>query len=232
MIRRLPGPFTIERLVDAPALIDFAGDGSIDQAFTALIDLHQRLGSDGAGEVGAYFETAGVGLAGSNLDERLRAYADRYHVDPRTALRHSDRGAERLSAVIRDGLTYARPWASLTAVQWDDQVNVSVTVEVPEKMRWRRPLVFINGEEQPGREFELHDSPTHPLFVSAMERFPNLPLVRREDDELLEVSVAWVMPVWPSWQARVNVKDPHLYVTLTSNRNHSADLSFHSLSRS
>ncbi len=227
VLRRGPGPFGQDRVAESEMLIDFVGRGSVEQAYTTLLDVLDREGKDPEAPIRAFFEAAGHGTAGENLDERLKSYAAAHNVDQRTGLRRSDRGAEQLSFILRDGFNYERPWANLIAVQSGPLVTLSVSVELPEHSKWRRPHVYINGAFQEDRQFELHDSDTHLMLVTGRESFPDLPLDTSVDDDtpLLEVRVVWVMPVWPSWQNGTHLVDPRLYAKLVNNRDHSAELS-------
>ena len=52
-----------------------------------------------------------VGLDGDTLNERLDSYAAIHFVDPRTALRRSDRGADKLATIFRDEILFIH-WAN------------------------------------------------------------------------------------------------------------------------
>ncbi|MEO7017650.1 MAG: hypothetical protein ABI067_14105, partial [Leifsonia sp.] len=145
VLRRGPGPFGQDRVAESEMLIDFVGRGSVEQAYTTLLDVLDHEGKDPEAPIRAYFEAAGYRTAGENLDERLKSYATAHNVDQRTGLRRSDRGAEQLSFILRDGFNYERPWANLIAVQSGPLVTLSVSVELPEHSKWRRPHVYING---------------------------------------------------------------------------------------
>lgn len=225
-LRRSPGPFGLDRIAKSEALTDFVGRGSTEQAYSTLLDVLARDGADPDGDIRAFFETSGHEREGRNLDERLSSYAAARFIDKRTALRRSDRGAEQLSYILRDAYLYERPWANLIVRQHDDLVTAKVAVEIPEYTQWRRPHVYINGVFQPDREFELHDSDTHPMLVSGVETFPDVAL-RLDDPEgdLFELRVVWVMPVWPSWQSGAHLTNPDYYAKLVNNRDHSAEVS-------
>lgn len=226
-LRRGTGPFSIERVALSEMLTEFVGRGSVEQAYTKLLDALRRDGSNTESDVRAFFETAGLDVEGSNLDERLKAYAATHFVDERTGLRRSDRGAERLSFVLRDEFIYERPWANIFLVQDGAFAELSVSVHLPEHALWRRPIVYLNDELQERREFELHDSDVVPGFVVGFERFPSHPLKigASEDEPLIEVRVHWVPDVWPTWQSGVQLTDPRLFVKLANNRDYSAELS-------
>ena len=226
-LRKGPGPFGLERISLSEMLTDFVGRGSVEQAHTTLLDVLDRDGKDADGDIRAYFETAGLATSGDNLDERLKNYANAHHVDQRTGLRRSDRGAERLSFILRDEFNYERPWANIVAVQSGKFVMLDVSIEIPEHSKWRRPHVYINGEWQEGREFELHDSDTNPMLVTGHETFTDVELDTDADEDtpLLEVRVVWVMPVGASGQNGAHLVDPRRYAKLVNNRDHSAELS-------
>lgn len=228
-LRRGTGSFGIDRVALSEMLTEFVGRGSVEQAYTKLLDALRRDGGDAESDVRAYFQTAGYEVEGNNLDERLKAYAATHFVDERTGLRRSDRGAERLSFVLRDEFNYERPWANIFVVQDGAFAELSVSVHLPDHALWRRPIIYLNDELQDRREFELHDSDVVPGFVAGFERFPRHPLRLEagEDDPLLEVRVYWVPDVWPTWQCGVQLTDPRLYVKLANNRDYSAELSIH-----
>lgn len=226
-LRRGAGLLGVDRVALSEILVDFVGRGSVEQAYTTLLDVLERDGTDPDGPIRAFFETAGFDTSGENLDERLKAYAIRHHVEQRTGLRRSDHGAEQLSYILRDAFNYDRPWANIAAAQSGRLVALTVAVEIPSHSKWRRPHVYINGVFQEDRQFELHDSDTHPILVTGYEVFRDLELdiTADEDTPLLEVRVVWVMPVWPSWQSGIHLVDPRLYAKLVNNRDHSAELS-------
>lgn len=226
-IRRGSGEFRLERIAAFEALTNAVGEGSVERAYTTLLDVMVRHGADEEGDIRAYFETCGFDTTGDNLNGRLQEYAGRHHVDERTALRRSDRGAERLSYVLRDIVNYERPWGNIILGQVGDQIVATVWVEMPSHAMWRRPHVYINGVFQEGREFELHDSATHESLVSGQEMFRDLTFNfdAEEDEHLLRIAVHWVMPVWPIWQLGAQLEDPSLHVRMVTDRTLSAEIS-------
>jgi hypothetical protein len=225
-LRRGPGPFGLDRIALAEMLTDFVGGGSVEQAYTTLLDVLDRDGKDLDGPVRAFFETAGFETEGENLDERLKTYARVHNVEQRTGLRRSDRGAEQLSYVLRDVFNYDRPWCNIIALQSGKFVKLGVSVHIPDHAQWRRPHIYINGEFQEDRRFELHDDPKISSIVVGREEFEGIELNTFADDDtpLLEVRVVWVMPVWPSWQNGAHLVDPRLFAKLANDRDHSAEL--------
>ncbi len=229
LIRLGTGEFSIERLTFAESLTDFLGRGSVEQAFTSLLDYLAQQGGDLEGDVRAYFETCGVGISLDNLDLRLKEYATGHRVDQRTALRRSDRGAARLSYIIRDSYLYERPMGNLVAFQHGALINVNVSIEVIEQSQYRRPQVYINDVLQDGLEFTLHESETHPMLLEGKQSFWDIPLNidASEDDPLATVHIAWVMPVWPTWSLGATFLDSRLYAKLSVSRNNFVEMDIH-----
>lgn len=225
-IRRGPGPFGMERTAMSEFLTDVVGRGSIERAYGALVDALVRHGADPESDIRAYFDTSGFQTEGDTLDQRLKAYADAHHVEQRTGLRRSDRGAAKLSYILRDTLTIERPWGKIGIVEENGLVLVRVDVDVLHNAQWRRPHVYINGEFQEDRPFELHDSPTSEFFATGREMFPDIPLLPPEkprDDEF-RVSVYWVMPVWPIWVVATTLTTPGISSAFTAERNTGATI--------
>lgn len=172
-MRRGPATFDLAKIATAYALVDQVGRGSPEQALAALLEQRDAHASDPESDVIAYFETSGLGGVGKSLEQRLQDYALRHHVTDRTARRHSDSGADRLSNILRAGYLYERPWGTVLIAQRGQFVHSTVKVELPEHSQWRRPYVQINGKHLEGLEFELRNSTaSHKLMVSARERLP------------------------------------------------------------
>ncbi|WP_448712219.1 hypothetical protein [Microbacterium profundi] len=224
-LRRGAGEFGMDRIATAFTITDFVGRGSVERAYGALLDALVRHGSDPESDIRAYFDTSGFQAEGDNLDQRLSAYSDLHHVDQRTALRRSDRGAEKLSYILRDTLTIERPWGKLAVSEVGGVVTIGVQVDVPHNAQWRRPHVYINGEQHE-RDFVLHDSESSDFFATAKERFDRIPLLSSEsDDDVFEAKVFWVMPVWPIWVTSAGFTTPGLVATFTMERNSGATIS-------
>lgn len=225
-LRRGPGAFGMERMATSETLTDVVGRGSVERAYGAMLDALVRHGADTESDIRAYFDTSGFQTRGDTLDARLKVYAEEHHVEQRTGLRRSDRGAEKLSYILRDTLTIERPWGKIVVSEMDGLVVAGVIVDVLHGSQWCRPHVHINGEYQE-RDFVLHDSETSELFATAQERFDNIPLLPPAspgDDEFV-IEVFWVMPVWPIWQTGTMLKTPGLGARLTTERNSSARVS-------
>lgn len=226
VLRRGAGALGIERVALSGEITDFVGHGSTDQAYTRLLDILDREGTDPEGDIRAFFETAGYDSEGANLDERLKHYAATHHVDQRTALRRSDRGAEKLSYILRDDYQHDRPWVNVPLVQQGAVAAFKVSVHMPSHMMWRRPHVYINGEFQEGLEFELHDDEEVDGFVVGQESFGDIPLDVSVDENspLIEIDLVWIMPVWSSWYIGAHIADPRLYAKLLTSRDHRATI--------
>lgn len=229
VLRRGPGLVSMERISELNHLVDFVGHGSVEQAYTVLLELLVRHGEQRDGNIRAYFETSGQGLLGESLDARLAAYAGRHFVDARTALRRSDQGAVQLSHIIRDGYLYERPLGNLFIAQLGDLLSMKVSIEVPKDSAFRRPIINVNGVIQEGLRFELHDSSEHPLLVRGEEVLPNIIMDRSvdEDEPLASIYATWVMPIWPSWMVAAHLRDPKLYARLSADRGSSAWISIY-----
>jgi hypothetical protein len=224
-LRRAPGMFGMERMATSAMLTDVVGRGSVERAYGALlIDALVRHGTDPESDIRAYFDTSGFQTLGDTLDARLTAYHEEHHVDQRTALRSSDRGAEKLSYILRDTLTIERPWGKIGVSEVDGLVIASVRVDVLHNAQWRNPHVHINGVFQEGCDWELHDSEASEFFATATEKFVNIPLrpATKVGDDEFKVQVFWVMPVWPIWAVSTNLKTPGLGSSFITERNSGA----------
>lgn len=227
-LRTKPGALDVDGVADAEVLTDVVGRGSTERAFTTLMALLDTHGDDPDGDIRAYFETCGLGLAGHNLTERLKAYGARHFVDSRTGLRRSNRGAAQLSYILRDKLPYERPWGHIAVTENDGLVRVKVWVDVFHGSKWRRPVVYINGELQK-RKFVLHDS-QNDLFATAEEVFENIPLgAQSATPALFSVTVNWAMPIWSAWKVGAALTSSGLYVVLTTERSPGAELQLYQL---
>jgi hypothetical protein len=210
VLRTKPIPLSLENIATSYALTDAIGRGSTERALSVLMDALAQHGSEPASDIRAYFETCGIGLGGESLNQRLEAYERAHFVDRRTGLRRSDRGANKLSVILRDAAALDRPWAKLVVTEMDGGVTMGLLLDIPKSAQWRRPHVYINGK-QVEREFELHESKKGDRFLSAKERFDNMPLLAVEpgEDEF-EAHVFWIMPIWPVWGISASLRTPGL----------------------
>lgn len=224
-LRRGPGAFGMERMATSETLTDVVGRGSVERAYGAMLDALVRHGADTESDIRAYFDTSGFQTPGDTLDARLKVYAEEHHVEQRTGLRRSDRGAEKLSYILRDTLTIERPWGKIVVSEMDGLVVAGVTIDVPRNAQWRRPHIYVNGEFQE-RQFELHDSPRGEVFSTAKEEFFNVPIASPgvSDDDIFRIGVVWVMPVWPIWMAGTMLKTPGVGSTFEIERHSGASV--------
>jgi hypothetical protein len=222
-LRPQPGVLDLSRVAASETLTDFVGRGSPERALAILEDTFQRFGTNPLEDIGAFFATCGEGLEGTNLDERLKDYARQQFVTERTALRRSDRGANKLSYILRDSLRLERPWGAILISEVGGLAVVEVRVDVPHESQWRRPHVYID-KVQKDCVFELHDSKRSDFFATASESFLNVPITLTgvPGTDLLEVEVFWVMPVWPIWAISAGFSTPGLSVTHITERNSGA----------
>ena len=232
-VRRGRGVMSMERIAFATNLVEDFGRGSVEQAYTALKDLLDQHGADPESDVRAYFDTAGFGFDDESLDQRLNAYSAEHFVNPRTALRRSDRGAERLSFIIRDSYIGERPWGHFSVVQDGPLILVRLEIAVDSHAKFRRPLLSINdGEDYGGQNvdesnFDLHETVQNPDRLSAVYRHPPVELIREPDAGIppFRASAHWQMPVWPTWALVAQLSDTRLHSTLTVSRNNRATIS-------
>jgi len=210
-LRTQPTPLGLEHIALSHALTDLVGRGSPERAYGIVMDTLGRYGADPTSDVRAFFETCGLGLSGHTLNQRLEAYAAEHFVDRRTGLRRSDRGARKLSYILRDELNYERPAGKVVVSEVNGLVTLGVIIEIPSLSQWRRPVVWINGSLM-SREFELHDSGRNDLFVIGRERYDSTPLDQSDDDddELFTAKILWSMSVWPTWTVSTHLKTPGL----------------------
>lgn len=219
-LRRMSGPLTADRLAQLDNLTGYLGSGSGEQAFTALMSLRRRHGQDVEADIGAYFFTAGWKVGRDTLDQRLSHYAKRYHVNERTALRRSNRGAFRLATLIRETLRYDRPWIRLFAFQTAAVMKSSLYVELDEGEDWRRPRVYICGQRIENLEFGLKVTETLSYRIGCIVQLPDQQLDVNVNglDALASIHVVWAMPVWPSWDVTAHLADNRLFEHLNVER--------------
>lgn len=223
-LRKQPGALRESRLTGLPHLTEYLGSGSEAQAYSELLRLRRRHGRETGTDIHAFFYTAGHGVGGQSLAQRLKRYAADFHVDDRTALRRSDRGVQALSYLIRDRNDYARPWGVLIALQSGSQVLLDVGVYVWEYTSYRRPRVSVNGERLDGLAFDLDEY--EPGKLRASEKIEDLPLATSNEGgkPLLEVVVQWPLPVWPLWMVSTHLCDIRLQDRLAVMPNGKAEL--------
>ena len=217
-LRRGIGAISLDRVVLCEALVRVVGMGSVEQAHATLIEMFTRHASDPEGDIHAFLETSGIGLSGDSLNKRLDAYSASHHVDQRTALRRSDRGASKLATIFRDETLFFRPWGHLTVVQRDDRAFVVVAIHMDPASEYREPAIWINDKRVEHVEFEFEQPSDSTGYVRALQQFDNIALTQR-GAWLLKINVEWRMGVWPQWVLGARLMDPRLAVKLQTQRN-------------
>lgn len=206
-LRRGPGAFDVDRVAVSPTLTALVGRGVAQSAYSVLMSLLERQSGGPDGDVQAFFETCGVDTPGENLDQRLDAYAVRHHVDPRTGLRRSDRGARKISTILRGGMDQP-PRARIEAHEVDGLLTLRVRFEAARHNHWMRPLVLFQGDE-PVWHPQLAASEKHPDWLVSEGVIPDLPLMSADGRHLsAQVLVVWTMRTNPYWTTHVTITTP------------------------
>ncbi|MEC5152440.1 hypothetical protein [Cryobacterium sp. GrIS_2_6] len=217
-LRRGNGTLSAERIAISEELVNVIGMGSSEQAYATLVDMLKRYAVEPEGDMRAFLETCGVGLEGYTLNERLDAYAVVHFVDPRTALRRSDRGADKLATIFRDEILFNRPWGNIILYQFGNHVNASVALHIAPLSEYKPPAVWINDEELEGLAFEFKDAGAPTGYLRALEHIDGYEL-QRDKQWLYKIDVNWRMPVWPNWVLGAQVADNRLVTKLQTQRN-------------
>ncbi len=194
-------------------LTNMLGRGVAQIAHTVMLDVHAREGGPSDSDVRAYFATCGVETQGENLAQRLQAYAAAQHCDPRTALRRSDRGARKLSSLLRARIEHDAPRGRVEVVERDGLVTIVVRFEATRYTRWLRPVVTVNGDDLE-REFATHPSERDAGWLQAEERFTDLDLYsadRRFAD--MQIIVYWAMRTTPQWSTDAVAYTPGISIS-------------------
>jgi hypothetical protein len=229
-LRRSKHPLSIEQIAGARRLVEFAGNGSAEQAHGVLLDLLDQQQFLGETDVVTYFATCGIGAQGDSLNNRLKDYAAAHYLDERTVLRHSDAGADKLSTIVRDLSLLARPLGRINLVQHQDAVTCQILIRLPKHSKYRRPNVYLNGSSQKldGLDWSLADAPDDPDWLVAAETLPEAPLrVTNKTGRytpIWSVAVYWLMPVWASWATAMELSDSRLSTVLSVSRNYRAEV--------
>jgi hypothetical protein len=217
-LRRGDGNLSADRIAVSEELVNVIGMGSAEQAYATLVDMLKRYAVEPEGDIRAYLETCGVGLDGSTLNERLVAYAAVHFVDPRTALRRSDRGADKLATIFRDEILFNRPWGSIILRQSGNYVNTIVALHIDPLAEYKPPVVWINDQELEGLAFDFKDTGAPSGYLRALEHIDRNEL-QRDKQWLFKVDVNWRMPVWPQWVLGAQAADNRLVMKLQTQRN-------------
>ncbi len=217
-LRRGEGALSPERIAQCEALVRVVGMGSVEQAHATLFEMFRRYAVEPDGDIRAYLETSGVGLDGATLNVRLDAYAAAHYVDQRTGLRRSDRGADKLATLFRDGELFFRPWGHLTLYQFGANVLVSIALHIDPASEYRSPTVWVNDDpiDDLAWDFEAPSSTTG--YVRALNHLGGH-VLQPEGKWLFKVDVEWRMGVWPQWVLAVQLADNRLVAKIQTQRN-------------
>jgi hypothetical protein len=231
-LRRSPQPLGLDQIAGSARLTEIAGNGSPEQAHTTLLDLHDQQSYLGESDILTFFATCGIGAAGDTLDARLADIAAKQFVDPRTVLRHSNIGADKLSAVVRDMSLLHRPLGRINLIQKGNAVTCQVLIRLPKHSKYRRPDVYIDGatEKLQDLEWTLVDDPRDTDWLTATETFRAPLRVTTKTDRytpVWSIAVYWLMPVWASWATAMEVSDSRLSSVLSVTRNYRAELALY-----
>lgn len=218
-LRRGGGAFSAERLTECEALVRVVGMGSVEQLRGTLLEMFKRYGIEPESDVRAFLETSGVGLEGNSLNQRLSAYAASHHVDERTGLRRSDRGAAKLATLFRDEELFFRPWGHLTMYQFGRRVLTTIALHVDPASEYQPPTVWINGELLDSLDFQFGPPSERTGYVRALQHVDDFEL-SAEGDLLFRIDVEWRTGVWPQWVLAAQLADPRLLAKIQTQRNY------------
>jgi hypothetical protein len=217
-LRKDQGALAPDRIANCEALIRVVGMGSVEQAHATLFEMFKRYSVEPHGDIRAYLETSGVGLGGKSLNDRLDAYADSHHVERRTGLRRSDRGAEKLATLFRDEELFFRPWGHLTMFQFGESVLTSIALHVDPESEYRTPAVWVNDEVIEVLDFEFEAPSESTGYVRAVQHIDDFTL-QIDKPWLFKVDVEWRTPVWPHWVLSAQLADNRLVAKIQTQRN-------------
>lgn len=214
---RKGGALSPRQVAKCEALVRVVGMGSVEQAHATLLEMFKRYSAEPAGNIRAYLETSGVGIEGNSLNARLDAYAAAHHVDRRTGLRRSDRGAEELATLFRDEEVFFRPWGHLTLYQFGPRVLATIALHIDPQSEYRPPVVWVN-DKLLDLIFEFGAPSRLTGYVRAHQHVDNFEL-QPEADWLFKIDVEWRMGVWPQWVLAAQLADQRLVAKIQTQRN-------------
>ncbi|PPG90706.1 hypothetical protein C5C00_01650 [Rathayibacter rathayi] len=217
-LRKGQGAFAPDRVAVCEALVRVVGMGSAEQAHATLFEMFKRYSVEPDGDIRAYLETSGVGLLGASLNKRLEAYALAHHVEERTGLRRSDRGADKLATLFRDEALFFRPWANLTLYQFGPRVLASIALHIVPESEYRPPAVWVNDELQAEVEFDFSAPAGGAGYLRALQHIDQFRL-NPDGDWMFKINIEWRMPVWPQWVLAAQLADPRLVAKIQTQRN-------------
>lgn len=216
-LRRGAGVRQGSDVANSEALVRVVGMGSAEQAFATLVDMLRHHGAEPEGDIRAYLETCGLVSEGNSLNQRLDSYAATHFVDRRTALRRSDRGAEKLATIFRDETLFFRPWGHITIFQTGPMVLPTVALHMDPESEYREPAVWVN-DELLDVTFEFQDPEPTTGYVRAGWHLAGA-LLRSDRPWLFKLDVEWRMGVWPQWVLGAQLADNRLVAKIQTQRN-------------
>lgn len=216
-LRRGQGVREAADLTPAEALTRVVGMGSVEQAFTTLVEMLKHEGTEPEGDIRAFLETCGLVSQGNTLEQRLRGYASAHYVDERTARRRSDRGAEALATIFRDEEVFYRPWGHLTMYQSGPLVFPAIALHMDPQTEYRPPAVWVNDTLL---DLAFDFSSVSPTTGYVRAGWHLEPVVLRPAAKwLFKLDVEWRMAVWPQWVLGAQLADNRLVAKIQTQRN-------------
>jgi hypothetical protein len=225
-IRKMPGLPTIERLSGHNELIEALGMGDVDRAWHRLLRLREEHGGDAATDIGAYFYLAGWDIGRDTLDQRISLYRNSFSCNERTALRRGDRGAVKLTTIIRDQAEENRPWGLITAFQSGTKVDFIIRLMMAFES-WRPPEIRLNGRDISEPTFMLHANPDvigGYYYQMILEAVTIDMAADGQGGTAVSLVVHWPMPVWPTWQTAAHIADPRIITRTRTYRDRGIEL--------
>jgi len=225
-LRKSQGASLEERLLQDSALLVDLSNGSLGRAVSVLRHIRRQHAADREGDIPAYFFTLDRRSTTVTLDSRLKAYARRFHVDERTALRRSDRGAVKIAELVRRGMKYDRPWVVVILAQDDVGVRCFFRGSVPTGSTWNTPTIYVNGKRQidpPVKLTEDTDGERREWFDVTLPRL-DLDWSAPVDEAMGTLVVAWKPGLAPMWDLVSYLPDYRIHARLSVDDNMMAEV--------
>jgi hypothetical protein len=196
-LRRVDGPLTEAKLVDAPAILRGLGSGDGRVALEKLglsVARHRDVR-----DIMAALSTIGVDGPEGNLLERLTLLGESAGVDARTVRRWSDSGIVKLAQLI----VSESPWLTpvLSAVIDERQVGLvtlSVRFLIPPDIGVQIPTVSVNGVLQEGLE---HNRVGDPQDRGKIYQLTEITTELLPDKVAYGANVRWKTEVVPQYRS-------------------------------
>ena len=224
-LRKSQGDSLEERLLQNRNLLLELGNGSLSRSLSTLRHIRRKFAADRNGDVPAYFFTLDRRTAATTLDSRLKAYARRFNVDERTALRRSDRGVVKIAEIVRQGFRYDRPWAIVTVAQDDTGIRCFFRGSLPTGSQWATPVIYLNGARV--RDPEVTQRPDNSerrewfsVDLPRMELDWSVP----EHEAMGTLVIAWAPGLAPMWDLVSYLPDYRIYARLSTEDNLMAEV--------